>query len=112
MENNIFTYHLSDTDALFFKTYITHFEVYSKHESSNEVKIAELRNGKWIFEDYHQRKMFFYIYSAYKKQFGKAVRQYSRSLYIKPTLYVFTCFRRRVNIKVFKIKKNIKQFFV
>jgi hypothetical protein len=105
--SSIFSFYLSETDALFFKTFSTHFEVFSKHESSNEIKIAEMRGGKWGFEDYHQRKLFFHIYSAYRKQFGKAIRQYSRSLNTKPKTYVFTCFKRKVAINIFKLKKNI-----
>jgi hypothetical protein len=106
-----FTYHLSETDSLFFKTYPTHFAIYSKHESSVETKIAEMRNGKWRFEDYNQRKLFFFLFNIYKKDFGKALKQYVRSLEEKPRTYIITCAKRRVDIKVTKMKRNLADWF-
>lgn len=106
-----FTYHLSETDSLFFKTYPDHFAIFSKHESTVETKIAEMRDGKWRFEDYNQRKLFFFLFNIYKKDFGKAIKLYVKSQEEKPKTYMIACAKRRVDIKITKMKRSWANFF-
>ena len=70
-----------------------------------------MRNGKWRFEDYNQRKLFFFLFNIYKKDFGKALKQYVRSLEQRPKTYMITCAKRRVDIKVTKMKRNLADWF-
>ena len=100
-------YNLSETEYLVFKTDNNHLELYSGHDGSTDrTKIASFRNGKWIFDDFGQRKLFFYLFDAYKNKFYSAIKTYNRSLIEKPKIYVFTCAKRRIDIKVTKMKRN------
>jgi hypothetical protein len=110
--NNTFTYNLSDTEYLVFKTQRDDFELYSGHDGTSvNTKIATYKNNKWNFEDYHQQKLFWFLFNIYKNDFGKAFRQYTRSLNEKPKTYVIECAARRFNIKVTKLKRNITNKF-
>lgn len=100
-------YSLSETEYLVFKTYRNHFEVYSGHDGSTEkTKIGNFMNGKWVFDDFGQRKLFFYLFNTYKNKFYSAIKTYNRSLVERPKTYVFVCAKRRFDLKVTKIKRN------
>ena len=106
MENGL-VYNLSETEYLVFKNQRDCFELFSGHEgSSTNLKLATYKGGKWIFEDYNQRKLFWFLFCIYKNQFGKALKCYIRSLQEKPKTYMITCAKRRIDIKITKIKRN------
>ena len=110
--NNTFIYNLSDTEYLVFKTQRDYFELYSGHEgTSNNTKIATYKGGKWKFSDYNEKKLFWFLFNIYKKDFGKALKQYTRSQNEKPKTFVVECAARRINIKVTKLKRNISNKF-
>ena len=110
--NNTFIYNLSDTEYLVFKTQWDCFELYSGHEgTSNNTKIATYKGGKWVFSDYNEKKLFWFLFSIYKNDFGKALKQYIRSLNEKPKTYIIECAARRFNIKITKLKRNISNKF-
>jgi hypothetical protein len=104
---------LSETETLIYKQYPSYFELYSMHDgTSNEVKIGTYSAGKWVFDDRTQRNLFFILFNAYKRQFGKVIKLYN--IYInsknRPKNYVLTCAKRKVNIKVTKMKRNCFNF--
>lgn len=107
-----FVYNLSETEYLVFKQQHNYFELFSGHEASGELKkIAIYRSGRWSFESYDQRKLFWFLYSIFKADFGKALKQYIRSLNEKPKTYVVKCAKRRVDIKIQKLKRNWDNWF-
>lgn len=104
---NTFIYNLSETEYLVFKPQRDHFELFSGHESSaTNTKLATYKTGRWHFEDYNQKKLFWFLFSIYKKDFGKALKQYVKSLEEKPKTYKIVCAKRRVDIKITKMKRN------
>ena len=108
----MFTYNLSDTEYLGFKTQKDYFELYSGHEGGGEpTKIATFRGGKWKWESFEQQKLFWHLYDLFAECFGKAIKAYNRSLKEKPALYEFQCVRRRFSIKVTKLKRNWDNWF-
>jgi len=106
-----FSYSLSETESLVFRTEQNQCYLYSKHEGTQEFQVAVYRGGRWLFNSYDQRTLFFYLYSLHKKEFGKAFKSYINSLKEKPKTYEFSCIRRRFNIKVTKLKRNWIEFF-
>ena len=104
---NIFSYALSETESLVFRTELEQFDVFSKHESTQERHIATFKGGKWIFENMQQRQFFFLMFERYRKEFGKALKAYSRSLKEKPQLYEFRCLRSKVTLKISRLKRNM-----
>lgn len=105
---NTFIYNLSETEYLVFKSQRDCFELFSGHEGSSvNSKLATYRGGKWMFDDYNQRKLFWFLFSIYKYQFGKALKQYIRSLQEKPRTYIVTCDKRRIDIKITKMRRNM-----
>ena len=107
-----FIYDLSSTEYLVFQTRPDGFELFSGHEGSpNWEKIATYKTGRWIFEDYNQKKLFWFLFNIYKKDFGKALKQFIRSLDEKPKTYIVTCAKRRIDIKVHKLKRNWDNWF-
>jgi hypothetical protein len=108
----MFVYNLSETEYLTFKTQRDHFELYSGHEAGGDLKrIAIYRGGKWLFESYDQQKLFWFLFNMFKKQFGKAMKAYVRSLNEKPKTYVIICAKRRIDIKVQKLKRDWDNWF-
>ena len=69
------------------------------------------------FERYFQHhlsniiKLFWFLFNIYKKDFGKALKQYIRSQQEKPKTLIFTCAKRRVDIKITKLKRNVWDWF-
>ena len=109
---NTFIYNLSETEYLVFKSQRDCFELFSGHEgSATNSKLATYRGGKWLFEDYNQKKLFWFLFNIYKKDFGKALKQYIRSLNEKPKTYVITCAKRKIDIKITKMKRNMWDWF-
>jgi hypothetical protein len=108
---NTFSYPISETERLVFRTELDCFHVYSKHESTQESHIATYKGGKWIFENMQQRQFFFLMFERYRVQFGKAVKAYNRSLREKPHLYEFRCLRSRFSLKVSRVKRNMNNWF-
>jgi len=106
-----FSYSLSETESLIFRTEQSKCYIFSKHEGTQEKQIATYSGGKWLFDSYDQRKLFFFLFSIYKKEFGKALKSYIHSLKEKPKMYEFTCVRRRFNIKITKTKSKISNWF-
>ena len=105
---NTFIYNLSETEYLVFKPRRDHFELYSGYEgSSTNSKLATYRGGKWSFEDYNQKKLFWFLFNIYKKDFSKALKQYIRSQQDKPKTYIITCAKRRFDIKITKMKRSM-----
>ena len=101
-------YSLSDTEFLVFKTFKDHLEIFSGHDgSADRTKIANFVNGKWVFDDYNQRKLFFFLFSIYKKKFYHAIKFYNHSLIERPKTYVFTCAKRRISIKITKLRNKM-----
>jgi hypothetical protein len=99
-------YHrLKDSELLIFKSHKGYFEIFSKHESSQETKIAEMRNGKWVFEDFYQQKLFFNLFQSNRYGFEKAIKCFNK--YIQPKKSIFNCFKRKTKIKFKKFKKHI-----
>lgn len=108
----MFTYNLSETEYLVFKTHQDHFELLSGHEGGSDAKkIASYRGGRWMFESYEQKKLFWFLYNIFKDDFGKAFKAYRISLKEKPALYEFSCVRRRFSIKVTKMKRDWNNWF-
>ena len=108
----MFTYNLSETEYLVFKPQIDHFELYSGHEAGGDLKkIATYKGGKWKFDSFDQEKLFWFLFDLFKADFGKALKQYIRSLNEKPSTYVITCAKRRFDIKVHKLKRNWDNWF-
>jgi hypothetical protein len=112
---------LSETETLIYRQYpayrqyLPRFELYSMHENtSNETKIGTYAGGKWLFDDRAQRNLFFVLFNAHKKQFGKVIKVYNSSINSKdrPKNYVFTCAKRKFNIKVTKIKRSCTNFIL
>jgi len=108
---NIFSYPISENECLIFRTELDCFNVYSKHESTQESHIATYKGGKWIWENMQQRQFFFLMFNSYKEQFGRAVRAYNRSLKDKPRLYEFRCLRSRFTLKISRAKRNVNNWF-
>jgi len=109
---NTFIYNLSETEYLVFKPQRDHFELFSGHESSTiNSKLATYKSGRWIFDDYHQQKLFWFLFNIYKIDFGKALKQYIRSLEEKPKTYIITCAKRRIDIKITKMRRNWFNWF-
>ena len=109
---NIFSYNLSESEYLVFQTHLNHFELYSSHEGSTEKsKMATYKGGKWVFESYQQKKLFWFLYGIYKDQFYRAIKAYNRSLKEKPALYEFSCIRRKFNIKITKLRRGCSDWF-
>ena len=107
-----FTYNLSETEYLVFKPNHNYFELYSGHEAGSDLKkIANYKGGKWVFDGYEQKKLFWFLYSIYKNNFGKALKQYIRSLDEKPKTYVVVCAKRRFDIKIHKLKRSWDNWF-
>lgn len=104
--NNLFSFSLSETESLVFRTEQSKFLLFSKHETSQETQIASYVSGRWYFDNYQQRKLFFFLFNIYKKEFGKALKAYVRSIQEKPQTYIITCAKRRFDIKVTKAKRN------
>ena len=108
----MFSYNLSDTEYLVFKTQPNQFELYSGHEGGGEVtKLATFKGGKWYWDSFEQKKVFWHLYELFSGQFGKAVKSYQRSLKEKPALYEFSCVRRKFSIKVTKLKRGWSNWF-
>ena len=106
--DNTFIYNLSETEYLVFKSQRDCFELFSGHEGSEtNSKLATYKGGRWIFNDYNQKKLFWFLFSIYKKDFGKALKQYIRSQQNKPKTYIITWAKRREDIKITKMKLNI-----
>lgn len=106
-----FSYPLSETESLVFRTELDQFDVYSKHESTQERHIATFKDGKWFFENLQQRQFFFLMFNQYRTNFGKAVKAYNRSLKEKPHLYEFRCIRSKVSLKISRVKRNMNNWF-
>jgi hypothetical protein len=95
-----------------FKTFHDKFELYSGYEGGGEqTKIATFQSGKWSWSGFEQHKMFWSLYKSFTEEFGKAVKMYNRSLKEKPSLYEFSCVRRRFSIKVTKLKRGWENWF-
>jgi lipoprotein NlpI len=110
--DNTFIYNLSETEYLVFKSQRDCFELFSGYEGSEtNSKLATYKGGRWIFNDYNQKKLFWFLFSIYKKDFGKALKQYIRSQQDKPKTYMITCAKRRVDIKITKMKRNMWDWF-
>lgn len=108
----MFTYNLSETEYLTFNQTSEGIELFSSADGSPEKKkIAVYKTGKWCFESYEQKKLFWFLFSLYKKQFGKGFKAFLRSLKEKPNTYEFSCVRRRFSIKVTKWKKGWDNWF-
>lgn len=108
----MFTYHLSETEYLVFKTYNNYFELFSGHEGGAELKkIANYKGGKWNFDSYDQQKLFWFLFTMFKADFGKAIRRFSKSLDERPKTYVFVCAKRRFDVKVQKMKRGWNNWF-
>lgn len=99
-------FHLNGTEMLVFKTNNEGFELFSKHEVSQETKIAEMKTGKWIFEDHYQQKLFFNLFQNHKYGFGKAIKNYNKKIQTKSPKSIFYCFKRKTKINFNKIKKH------
>jgi len=107
-----FTYNLSETEYLVFKQQLNYFELFSGHEGGGELKkIANYRGGKWFWDSFEQKKLFWFLFSMFKADFGKALKQYIRSLSEKPKTYVIKCAKRRFDIKVQRMKRNWENWF-
>jgi hypothetical protein len=107
-----FIYNLSQTEYLQFKTQKGYFELYSGYEAGGQPqKLADHRGGKWVFEDFNQRTLFFTLFNLYRNEFFKAFKSYQRSLREKPSLYEFSCVRRKFSIRVTKLKKGWANWF-
>jgi hypothetical protein len=107
-----FVYNLSETEYLVFKQHNDGFELFSGHEGSPTwEKIATYKTGRWIWDGFNQHKLFWFLYNIYKKQFGKALKAYLRSLKERPATWELTCVRRRFNIKVTKLKRTWNEWF-
>jgi hypothetical protein len=107
----LFSFSLSETESLVFRTEQDKFLLFSKHESSQETQIATYIGGKWYFDNFQQRKLFFFLYNIYKIEFGKALKSYIKSIQEKPKTYIITCAKRRIDIKVTKAKRNVSNWF-
>ena len=108
----MFTYSLSETEYLGFKTQKDHFELYSGHEGGGEPsKIATFRGGKWIWESFEQQKIFWRLYDLFTNDFGRAIKAYNRSLKEKPAMYEFQCVRRKFSLKITRIKRGWNNWF-
>ena len=107
-----FIYNLSQTEYLQFKTQNGYFELYSGHEAGGQPhKLANHRGGKWVFEDFNQQRLFFTLFNLYRNEFFKAFKSYQRSLREKPSLYEFSCVRRKFSIRVTKLKRGWANWF-
>jgi len=114
MENKVmdFSYNLSETEYLVFKTHQDNFDLYSGHEAAGELKkLATYKGGKWIFDSFEQQKLFWFLFNSFKDQFGKAFKLYTKLIQEKPKTYVITCAKRRFDIKVQKMKRNWNNWF-
>jgi hypothetical protein len=110
---NTFNYNISQTEYLHFKTQPNCFELYSGHEAGGQPqKLASHKGGKWVFDDFNQKRLFFTLFDLYRNEFFKAFKSYQRSLMEKPALYEFKCVRRRFSIKVTKLKRGWSNWFV
>jgi len=108
----MFIYSLSETEYLGFKTQNNSFELYSGYEGGGEpTKIAMFKGGKWFWDSFEQKKLFWHLYNLFADNFGKAIKSYNRSLKEKPSLYEFSCVRRRFSIRVTKLKRNWENWF-
>ena len=108
----MFSYNLSDTEFIFFCTRRDCFEVFSGHEGSSErIKIATFKSGRWKFDDFQQQQVFWKLFSLYKNQIYKALKSYNRSLKEKPAMYEFQCVRRQFSIKITKLKRSWRDWF-
>jgi len=105
-------YNLSETEYLVFKTHSKCIELFSGYEGSGELKkIANYKDGKWIFDSFDQQKLFWFLFGMFKPKFGKALRAYMKSLNEKPKTYTIKCAKRRFDIKIQRLKKNWSNWF-
>lgn len=107
-----FTYNLSQTEYLVFKTRRGCFEVYSGHEAGGEAKkIATYKSGRWTWETFEEKRLFWNLYKLFPFTFSKAIKAYTRSLKERPALYEFSCIRRKFTVKVTKLKRGWDSWF-
>lgn len=108
----MFVYNLSETEYLGFKTQNNYFELYSGHEGGGEpTKIAIFKGGKWVWESFEQKKLFWKLYQMFSENFGKAIAVYKRSLKEKPALYEFSCVRRKFSLRITRLKRGWEKWF-
>ena len=92
----MFTYHLSETEYLVFKTYNNYFELFSGHEGGAELKkIANYKGGKWNFDSYDQQKLFWFLFTMFKADFGKAKREAAKKVEMDLLIDPPTEYRKR-----------------
>lgn len=102
-----FMYNLSETEYLVFKTQQNYFELFSGYEGGGELKkIANYRGGKYSFDSFEQKKLFWFLFNMFKPHFGRALKLYIKSLDERPKIYVLKCAKRRFDIKVQRLRKN------
>ena len=108
-ENKVmnFYYQISETDSLTFReTNSNSFELYSKGETTSEVKMGLYENSRWMFEDDKQQELFMWFLKNNSNELYRAFKSYWRSKDLKPT--VWECAWRRFKIKVTKQKRKIR----
>jgi hypothetical protein len=103
----LFSFSLSETESLVFRTEQDKFLLFSKHESSQETQIATYIGGKWYFDNFQQRKLFFFLYNIYKIEFGKALKSYIKSIQEKFTKRVTDKKKRAEKKKVIKKEEPV-----
>jgi hypothetical protein len=106
-------YHYNDVDSLIFKpiknNYNLGFEMYSKGESTTEMKLATYSDCTWKFDDKLQRSKFLTLMQQDKKSFQRAFKNYWWSLNEKPTQW--ECGYRKLKVKKFRMKRDLQNWF-
>jgi hypothetical protein len=98
-----FIYNLNEMEYLMFQPTDRGFELFSGCTTSlYKEKIASYRFGKWYWEGFNERKLFWFLFILYKKEFGRAIKAYNRTLKEKPLTWEFNCVYRRIQLKIVK----------
>jgi hypothetical protein len=103
-----FIYNLNEIEYLIFQQTDEGFDLYSRYEGWNFTndKIASYKFGKWYWDGFNQYKLFWCLFSLYKKEFGKALKAFNRKTKPKSLTWEFNCIYRKINLEIIKYARK------
>jgi hypothetical protein len=110
-----FYYQQNELDSLIFKPNKTisglGFELFTKGESTSEIKIGNYINNSWLFDDELQRNLFFKLMFMDRKGFQKAFKAFWKAMEEPNNYVVLHCAKRRMTINFTKNYRKTKLKF-
>lgn len=110
-----FYYQQNELDSLVFKPNKTisglGFELFTKGESTSEIKIGNYINNNWLFDDELQRNLFFKLMFMDRKGFQKAFKAFWKAMDEPNNYVVLQCAKRRLTINFTKNYRKTKLKF-